>query len=560
MSDAIPPGAGWEMGEQYTQAAMPPVPPEARLGVSKYHLKHLDNLDENAEQFAYREDVPEQLDDYSREYKSTYNIVNELRDQLKDPTSETSIRVNRSLTALLRGRKAAAKKHEEAKKARNRIKVRELDQDVPGALGRWEAQNNKVLYWQALYLQLEERIEAGEPVNEQFEAMRGRYVLDRPKAGWQTEQGDVRRSEQTPLDETFTEKDYVAPNGKKYKIKWGYFINPETGAQEYGVAGSSPVDRDIASKSLLGDEKTRAKELTELKGNKELYDKLSTNHKKLVRSLGDWARKFKRSVPDFIGQIQQWVKFQSATAWQDEGAGGGGKFLNFMLAGGNVPAFARTDAEEQYITSFKNILTDIRNMMDEARISNEDATRVMTALGDPHSTNVKQLQLQVQASLTYLSAKIWLGIGRQAADLSDPDQAVARATGLVGLYGVPKYPIFLFPYYDKTYRDKGPRGRAFRAQLDEARRRQNAWDLTGRRSTPPGARPNWGNSKDIYRDGYIYDNADPVLDPAQYARDIVESFRLRTDGLMEGRTVSEQSIYLFGPPTAEGEVIGGHPQ
>ena len=187
-------------------------------------------------------------------------------------------------------------------------------------------------------------------------------------------------------------------------------------------------------------------------------------------------------------------------------------------------------------------------MMKEARISNEDATRVMTALGDPHVTNVSLLQEQVQSTLNYLSAKIWLGIHRQVAGKADPNEAAALAAGLADAYGVPKYMDFIFPRYDKEYRDKGPRGQAFRARLNEARRRQDNWNLTGRKKESP--RPRWGTSTDYYRDGYLYEEGDPLEDSSEWARNIVAKFQVETDAQMEGRTLSEQSLHIFGLPDA----------
>ena len=300
--------------------------------------------------------------------------------------------------------------------------------------------------------------------------------------------------------------------------------------------------------SVLGDRKDAGKALDELEGTKLLYEKISSNHKHLVRSLGDTSRRQARGHVDFWGQIQQYVKFKPATAWTRAAEGGDNPLTSFLLTGGNVPAFTRTDAEETYFKSFVNLLTDIRAMMKEARISNEDATRVMTALGDPHTTNVSLLQKQVQETLSYLSAKIWLGIHRQVAGKADPNEAAALAAGLADAYGVPKYIDFIFPRYDKEYRDQGPRGQAFRARLNEARRRQDVWDLTGRKTK--SSRPRWGTSSDYYRDGYIYEEGDPLEDSSEYARNIVAKFQVSTDEQMGGRTLSEQSIYIFGLPDA----------
>jgi hypothetical protein len=554
ISDA-PAYAGWKMGEQYaqvgdipvpTEAAMAPVPEDLRKMISRYHTEHLDNLDQNAEQFMYREELPEEFAGHAQEYKTDYNITDELREKLKDPTSTISQNANNHLSALLTQEAYAAERHAQAREERDIIYGREVKENISGSWTRWHEKNNEVAYWQGLHNQLGARIDRGEPINFLFTAMRDGYVTSRPEKGWVTKEGDVRLPTRTALEKKTTEEKHVDPaSGDEYIVTRGYFIDPEDGSQKYGIVGARPSSAR-SKVSILDDKEARAKALSQLEGTKSLYNKISTNYGNLVRSLGDLSRREEKGHVGIAGQIQQWVKFQQATGWTHASQATSGQFLNTMLTGGNVPFFSRTDEEENYFDSFVAILTEIRNMMDEARISNEDAVRVMTSLGDPKATKVSLLQKQLQSTLEYLSAKIWLGIDRQVADLSDPAEAEARATGLADLYGVPKYPMFLFPANDKKYRDKGPVGQNFRATLRQARARQDRWWREGRLREEP--RPFWGNTDDTYRDGYLYNESDPFLDPAPYANRIVEKFRIKTDKRMGGRTIQEQKEHLFNSP------------
>lgn len=536
---------------QYAQVGVSPIPQSARAGISKYHLEHLENLDQNAEQYMYREKLPDQFADHAQEYKTYYKIAEELRTQLENPRSSVSREVNEHLGALVQQKAYAATQHATTKNSRDLIYEREISQRVPGAWTRWQEKNEEVSYWLNLHSQLGSRIDGGEPINTVFAGMQDRYLTERPEKGWVTKEGNVRIPSRSALSLDTTEEKHIDfKTGDEYLVTKGYFIDPKDGSQQYGIIGARPSS--VQSKSpALWDAKELSKQLDQLEGAKQLYDKVSTNHGLLVRSLGDLSRKQESGHLDVAGQIQQWVKFQQTTAWTHAAEGGGGQFVNFILTGGNFPPFTRTPVEEQYFKSFTALLTDIRNMMEEARISNEDATRVMTALGDPHATKVSLLQEQVQGTLEYLSAKIWLGIGRQVANLSNPAEAEARANGLMELYGVPKYPLFLFPGRDEDYRDKGANGRTFRAKLKQARDRQDQWQIGGRLREEP--RPHWGNSQDTYRDGYLYNDSDPFLDPGPYANRIVDAFRIKTDRRMSGRTIEEQKDYIFRSPEAERE-------
>jgi hypothetical protein len=169
----------------------------------------------------------------------------------------------------------------------------------------------------------------------------------------------------------------------------------------------------------------------------------------------------------------QRFKYKRATDWirGDPGGHGFGQAAMKEMAklGGPFKKFADrfilTSLDEHALGRYEGMLTQVRGMLQEGRISDKDAERAMTVLGDPSRTTPDLLRSKLQTLLTYFSARQWRNIYQAGATIGNFD-AVARTFG----NRVPQKIVFVFPHAAR----KPP----FRVSVDEINRLRNDADIS----------------------------------------------------------------------------------